>query len=95
MNCLVVIVYCNLNYAGMGGIICLWYMLIEKLIMHVNYEKSHPYFQIKVSSSGVGEDGSRACHFKSACQCHALIGCNTGERLVENLFSKQMLFGLL
>jgi hypothetical protein len=28
----------------MGEIICCDILLIEELIMHVNYEKSHPYF---------------------------------------------------
>ena len=73
-------------------------MLIEELIMHCNYEKSLPYFndfRLKLATQELVRMTLELCHFKSACQCHALIGCNTGERLVEKLFSNQMLFGLI
>ena len=72
-------------------------MLIEELIMHLNYEKSHPYFndfRLKLAAQELVRMALELCYFVSACQCHALIGCNTGERLAEKLFSIQLLFEL-
>ena len=68
-------------------------MLIEKLIMHVNYEKSHPYFnnfRLKLAAQELVRMALELCYFKSTCQCRALIGCNTGERLVEELVIIQL-----
>ena len=65
--------------------------------MCFNYEKSHPYFnnfRLKLAAQELVRMALELYSFKFACQCHALIGCNTGERLVEELFIIQLLFGI-
>ena len=49
--------------------------------MHLNYEKSHPYFNdfiLKLAAQELVRMALELCYVVSACQCHALIGCNTG-----------------
>ena len=69
LTCMVVSACWIWIYAKMGEIICLWYMLIEKLIIHVNYEKSHPYFndfRLKLATQELVRMALELCHFKSA-----------------------------
>ena len=51
-------------------------------------KKSHPYindFKLKLAAQELVRMALELCYFVSACQCRALIGCNTGERLVEKI----------